>query len=149
MRVMMLVAHTAWTIATAARQRPRPLRSLDRQERVMTGTLYHRDQSLVVPIAARSHEDLALAGGKGANLGELVRGGLSVPDAVVISTAAYTSVVESAGLAATIHAGLRGGDVAASVQRARPPPSRTGCGRRSSRRTRGSAADRSRCPTSA
>ncbi|WP_448618548.1 PEP/pyruvate-binding domain-containing protein [Geodermatophilus sp. URMC 65] len=76
----------------------------------MTGTL-HRHQ-LVVPIAALSREDLALAGGKGANLGELVRAGFPVPDAVVISTAAYTHVVESAGLAATIHAGLRSGDAA-------------------------------------
>ncbi|MFL6097015.1 MAG: PEP/pyruvate-binding domain-containing protein [Blastococcus sp.] len=76
----------------------------------MTGTLHHRDGALVVPIAALGREDLALAGGKGANLGELVRGGFPVPDAVVISTAAYSSVVESGGLAATIQAGLRAGD---------------------------------------
>jgi rifampicin phosphotransferase len=76
----------------------------------MTGTPYHRDRFLVVPIAALGREDLALAGGKGANLGELVRGGFPVPDAVVISTAAYSSIVESGGLAATIHAGLCAGD---------------------------------------
>src|SRR5688500_5250291 len=78
----------------------------------MTGTRYHHDPPLVVPIAALGREDLALAGGKGANLGELLRGGFPVPDAVVISSAAYTGVVESAGLAATIHAGLRAGDAA-------------------------------------
>jgi phosphohistidine swiveling domain-containing protein len=78
----------------------------------MTGTPSHHDEPLVLPIAALSREDLALAGGKGANLGELVRGGFPVPDAVVISTAAYNRVVESAGLAATIHAGLRSGDAA-------------------------------------
>ena len=83
----------------------------------MTGTPYHRDRSLVVPIAALGREDLALAGGKGANLGELVRGGFPVPDAMVISTAAYTSVVESGGLTATIHAGLCAGD-AGSVRAA-------------------------------
>src|SRR3954469_21995803 len=79
----------------------------------MTGTLYRLDEQLVVPIAALSREDLALAGGKGANLGELVRGGFPVPDAVVITTAAYSSIVESAGLAAVIDAGLRAGDAAA------------------------------------
>src|SRR3954467_8792668 len=94
------------------RHRPRPLRSLDRQERVMTGTLSHLDKQLVVPIAALGREDLALAGGKGATLGELVRGGFPVPDAVVITPAAYISIVEGAGLAATIDAGLREGDAA-------------------------------------
>ena len=84
----------------------------------MTGTLSHRHQPLVVPIAALGREDLALAGGKGANLGELVRGGFPVPDAVVITTAAYTSVVESAGLAATIQAGLRAGNGAAGIRAA-------------------------------
>src|SRR4051794_8607994 len=77
----------------------------------MTGTP-HRDPSFVLPITALGHEEWALVGGKGANLGELVRGGFPVPDGVVISTAAYTSVVDSAGLAATIDAGLRTGDAA-------------------------------------
>jgi pyruvate,water dikinase len=78
----------------------------------MTDPRYHRDRPLVVPIAALGREDLALAGGKGANLGELVRGHFPVPDAVVISTSAYSSVVEGAGLAAAIDAGLRAGDTA-------------------------------------
>src|SRR3712207_2684760 len=55
---------------------------------------------------------------KGANLGELERGGFPVPDAVVVSTAAYTSVVECNGLAATIEAGLRAGDGAAGIRAA-------------------------------
>jgi phosphohistidine swiveling domain-containing protein len=84
----------------------------------MTGTLHSSDHQLVVPIAALGPGDLALAGGKGANLGELVRGGFPVPDAVVVSTAAYASVVESNGLAATIEAGLRGGDGAAGIRAA-------------------------------
>src|SRR4051812_33307299 len=91
---------------------PRRFRSLDRQERVMTGTLSPREHSLVVPIAALGRGDVALAGGKGANLGALVRGRFPVPDAVVISTAAYTDVIQSAGLAATIQARLRAGDAA-------------------------------------
>ena len=35
----------------------------------MTSTLHRRDQRLVVPIASLGRADLALAGGKGANLG--------------------------------------------------------------------------------
>src|SRR3712207_4591380 len=88
-----------------------------RQERVMTDTLHVHDHQLVVPIAALGPGDLALAGGKAANLGELVRSGFPVPDAVVVSTAAYAGVVESNGLAATIEASLRGGDGAAGVDR--------------------------------
>ena len=84
----------------------------------MTSTLHRRDHRLVVPITSLGRADLALAGGKGANLGELVRGGFLVPDAVVVSTAAYTSVVESNGLAATIEAGLRAGDGGAGIRAA-------------------------------
>ncbi|WP_448609203.1 PEP/pyruvate-binding domain-containing protein [Geodermatophilus sp. URMC 60] len=84
----------------------------------MTDTLHSHDHQLVVPISALGRGDLALAGGKGANLGELVRGGFPVPDAVVVSTAAYAGVVESNGLAARIEAGLRAGDGAAGIRAA-------------------------------
>ena len=84
----------------------------------MTDILHRHDQQLVVPIAGLGPGDLALAGGKGVNLGELVRGGFPVPDAVVVSTAAYISVVESNGLAATIEAVLRGGGGAAGIRAA-------------------------------
>src|SRR5215211_6216091 len=40
-------------------------------------------------------EDIALAGGKGANLGELSRAGLPVPPGFVITTAAYDAFVEA------------------------------------------------------
>ena len=40
--------------------------------------------------------DVALVGGKGANLGELVRAGLPVPDGVVLTTEAYA--VAAAGV---------------------------------------------------
>lgn len=42
--------------------------------------------------------DLATAGGKGANLGELVRAGLPVPPGVVLTTAAYWAFVASSGI---------------------------------------------------
>ncbi len=41
--------------------------------------------------------DVELAGGKGANLGELVRAGLPVPDGFVVTTEAYRGVLERAG----------------------------------------------------
>jgi phosphoenolpyruvate synthase/pyruvate phosphate dikinase len=42
-------------------------------------------------------DDLALAGGKGANLGELSRTGLPVPPGFVVTTGAYDAFVEASG----------------------------------------------------
>jgi rifampicin phosphotransferase len=47
----------------------------------------------VMPLRDLDREDLAIAGGKGANLGELVRAGLQVPDGFVVTTDAYARVV--------------------------------------------------------
>jgi pyruvate,water dikinase len=58
----------------------------------------------VLPLGAVSRDDLASAGGKGANLGELVRAGFPVPDGAVVTTDAYTAVVEHAGLAQAVAA---------------------------------------------
>ncbi|WP_336204706.1 PEP/pyruvate-binding domain-containing protein [Nonomuraea sp. LPB2021202275-12-8] len=44
---------------------------------------------LVAPLRAFGRGDLALAGGKGANLGELIRNGFPVPDGFVVTTDAY------------------------------------------------------------
>ncbi|MFD4421998.1 PEP/pyruvate-binding domain-containing protein [Agromyces sp. NPDC058484] len=46
----------------------------------------------VAPISAFGRTDVARAGGKGANLGELVRIGMPVPDGFVITTDAYASI---------------------------------------------------------
>src|SRR5688500_2181855 len=46
--------------------------------------------------------DLELAGGKGANLGELTRAGLPVPPGFVLTTAAYHAFVAAGGLAEQI-----------------------------------------------
>jgi phosphoenolpyruvate synthase/pyruvate phosphate dikinase len=43
-------------------------------------------------------QDIEIAGGKGANLGELARAGLPVPPGFVVSTDAYRVFVESAGI---------------------------------------------------
>ena len=46
---------------------------------------------LIVPLARLGSRDLALAGGKGANLGELLRAGFPVPDGFVITTVAFAT----------------------------------------------------------
>ncbi|MFI7634302.1 PEP/pyruvate-binding domain-containing protein [Nonomuraea sp. NPDC049400] len=50
---------------------------------------------LVAPLSACG--DLAVAGGKGANLGELVRNGFPVPDGFVVTTHAYDLVAQGHG----------------------------------------------------
>jgi rifampicin phosphotransferase len=49
---------------------------------------------IVVPLSDLTRNDLAAAGGKGANLGELVRAGFPVPDGFVVTTDAYAMVVQ-------------------------------------------------------
>jgi rifampicin phosphotransferase len=48
----------------------------------------------VAPLPDFGRDDVASAGGKGANLGELLRAGLPVPDGFVITTAAYAAAVQ-------------------------------------------------------
>ena len=50
--------------------------------------------SYVVRFAELGRGDIAVAGGKGANLGELTRAGLPVPPGFVLTTAAYRTFVE-------------------------------------------------------
>ncbi len=58
---------------------------------------------LIVPLTALGAAGLPSAGGKGANLGELLGAGLPVPAGFVVPTAVYDAFVASAaGLAATI-----------------------------------------------
>ncbi len=58
--------------------------------------------SEVSPIAAYGRDDVAVVGGKAANLGELVRAGLPVPPGFVITTDAYRRFVAGNGLAESI-----------------------------------------------
>jgi pyruvate,water dikinase len=48
----------------------------------------------VAPLQDFGRDDVAAAGGKGANLGELVRAGLPVPEGIVITTAAYGAAIQ-------------------------------------------------------
>ncbi|ODT98255.1 MAG: hypothetical protein ABS81_28295 [Pseudonocardia sp. SCN 72-86] len=43
-------------------------------------------------------DDVEVAGGKGANLGELARAGLPVPPGVVLTTGAYRAFVDASGI---------------------------------------------------
>jgi rifampicin phosphotransferase len=82
----------------------------------MVDTIARREERLVARINAVGRDDLELAGGKGANLGELMRAGFPVPDGFIISTEAYATVVADAGLAEVIAAGLGAGDEGATIR---------------------------------
>lgn len=58
-------------------------------------TLPEAPARLVVPLSAVGRADIALAGGKGANLGELTGAGLPVPSGFVVTTEAYRMVTGS------------------------------------------------------
>jgi len=53
---------------------------------------------LALPLGEIDHAALQIAGGKAANLGELIRAGLPVPPGFCVTTAAYELVAEGAGL---------------------------------------------------
>ena len=84
----------------------------------MVDTIAQREQRIVARINTVRRDDLELAGGKGANLGELMGAGFPVPDGFIVSTEAYATVVEEAGLAPVIDAGLAAGDDGATIRAA-------------------------------
>ncbi len=63
--------------------------------------------TFVAPLEQLGRNDLARVGGKGANLGELVRAGFPVPDSFVVTTAAYDGFVAHNHLGETIAWALR------------------------------------------
>lgn len=67
----------------------------------------HEREDLVVELTQVGKGDLGRAGGKGANLGELIRAGFPVPAGFVVTTAAYDRFVAHDRLDATIARGLR------------------------------------------
>ena len=64
---------------------------------------------LVAPLDAFGRGDVVRAGGKGANLGELIRAGYRVPAGFVVTTDAYAAVLEGSGLTSRISARLQEG----------------------------------------
>jgi rifampicin phosphotransferase len=70
-------------------------------------------RTLIRPLSDLNRDDLETAGGKGANLGELIRGGFPVPAGFVVTTEAYrTGVITDA---------LRAQLAAAYAELGRPP----------------------------
>lgn len=56
------------------------------------------DAALVVPLETLDRTSLSLAGGKAANLGELIHAGFAVPPGFCVTTTAYARVAAQAGL---------------------------------------------------
>jgi pyruvate,water dikinase len=65
----------------------------------------------VLPFERLGRGDVAFAGGKGANLGELTAAGLPVPHGFVVGAPAYAAFCDETGLREWIKARLRGLDV--------------------------------------
>src|SRR3712207_3421096 len=85
------------------------------------------EAELVAPLERVSRTDLQSAGGKGANLGELLRAGFSVPAGFVVTTAAYDRFVAHNRLSKTILQALReqpdsGATIRAAFEGASIPP---------------------------
>ncbi|HET8780495.1 MAG TPA: PEP/pyruvate-binding domain-containing protein, partial [Agromyces sp.] len=60
------------------------------------------DTALVVGLEDLGRDDLDSAGGKGANLGELLRAGFPVPPGFVVTTRAYREAFDVAGIASAL-----------------------------------------------
>jgi len=54
--------------------------------------------STVLGLRELGRDDIATAGGKGANLGELIKAGFDVPDGFVLPTEVYAAALEAAQL---------------------------------------------------
>ncbi|WP_098959062.1 PEP/pyruvate-binding domain-containing protein [Pseudonocardia sp. N23] len=80
-----------------------------------------RAGQLVVGLAGLRRGSLAVAGGKAANLGELVAAGLPVPDGFCVTTDAYTSAATAAGLPAALAEGAVPAALRARLQDAPVP----------------------------
>jgi len=75
------------------------------------------DSFFIAPFEQLGRGDLALAGGKGANLGELVNAGFPVPRGFAVTTDAYDLVLKESGLGRTISAALEEGPTAGATIR--------------------------------
>lgn len=74
----------------------------------------------VTPLHDVTRHDIAIAGGKGANLGELVRAGFPVPDGFVVTTTAYNTFVRRTRIADELRPGIKGAEARALFERTIP-----------------------------
>ena len=65
------------------------------------------EQKSIVWFKEVSKNDVAVAGGKGANLGEMTNAGIPVPPGFIVTADAYFKFIEEAGLSNQISAFLR------------------------------------------
>jgi len=79
------------------------------------------DLDSVLPFERLGRGDVELAGGKGANLGELVAAGLPVPPGFVVGAPAYAAFCDDTGLRGRVAERLAGLDVDDTA-----PPARNG-----------------------
>ncbi|MGD9988274.1 PEP/pyruvate-binding domain-containing protein [Pseudonocardia sp.] len=77
--------------------------------------------ALVVGLAGLGRASLGIAGGKAANLGELLAAGIPVPDGFCLTTEAYALAADAAGLPAALAAGEDPAALRARLQQARVP----------------------------
>ncbi len=63
----------------------------------------NNDSPLAAPFSGFKSGDLLLAGGKGANLGELSNTGFAVPPGFIITTAAYDLLLQNNGVQTRLH----------------------------------------------
>ncbi|MBI3093171.1 MAG: phosphoenolpyruvate synthase, partial [Candidatus Levybacteria bacterium] len=61
-----------------------------------------KPRKLVVSFSEVDKDDVALVGGKGANLGEMLRSGFPVPDGFIVTSFAYDEFLKENDLAAKI-----------------------------------------------
>ncbi len=73
---------------------------------------------VIYPLSELSRADLSVAGGKGANLGEMIRLGLPVPPGFVVSTRAYADQARRWGLAERLSAHLAANEDKAAASEA-------------------------------
>src|ERR687893_3196150 len=87
----------AQTVLPSGRRLRVPRRTPLRQQRVPGSRGRDANVTYTVRLDEVGKDDIALAGGKGANLGELSRAGLPVPPGFVVTTRAYDAFVEAGG----------------------------------------------------
>jgi pyruvate, water dikinase len=101
----------------------------------MEAVRMHKDTTVVAWLEELSKDDIGLAGGKGANLGELLRAGLPVPPGFVVTSEAFLGTMEEAGIRNELLARVANpavddtgalaalaADLQALVSKAEPPP---------------------------
>lgn len=70
-----------------------------------------KSNHFTLPFSDISKKDLAIAGGKGANLGEMFRADIPVPDGFVVTSTSYYEFLKKTGLLKEIKKELKGLDV--------------------------------------